>query len=656
MSEETIKEILNEFGLTNREAEIYIFLAKYGVHKGGEISKQTKLPKSLVYRVLKRLERKGVVETTLESPTRFTAMPFETVLEMNIKTKREEATLIEKRKKSLLEDWKNISRTELKPELSRFKVIEGTRKIYRKIAEIVENTQKNLSAAVSITDFARTEQFGIVDLINAKPMKSKIRFRFLTELSRQNLKAAKLLRAELNSGLDIKARNPDLRLAFPRMLLRDEEELLFFISPRKLSAGKREACIFTNNGSLVQAFSGVFEELWQNSTNIEEKIVEIETGKPTPKTLILSDEETAKKKYVKTLCAAEEEIIMIVSTKSLVQLGEGLLPFKELAKRNISVKIMAPITTENLKQVKLLSKYCEVRHTTFTYFETTIVDGKHLFSFKRALLDREESGNGFSFKNAFYTTELTYVGKARNMLEDAWRISYNLSEAKMNPMLRPVVTGKKRLDSKINLKTVSEKLSLAGTDHIAIMSGVCGTIEITPPSYLKMPNLKITAITVDAESSLGGGNLVRIDSWLETPRGKAWVPVAIVMATSPEAAALNEAKFAGTPAGKNVILVKPEELQVWKEGNTLFAGWTIPIPLLPPKYKLDPAFILFEAFGNEFHSKFSNPLPSGYQMETEWNGFPAFTTYIGPSWRYTGPGTSGLIGNLIVVDIGPKTS
>ena len=88
MSEETIKEILNEFGLTNREAEIYIFLAKYGVHKGGEISKQTKLPKSLVYRVLKRLERKGVVETTLESPTRFTAMPFETVLEMNIKTKR----------------------------------------------------------------------------------------------------------------------------------------------------------------------------------------------------------------------------------------------------------------------------------------------------------------------------------------------------------------------------------------------------------------------------------------------------------------------------------------------------------------------------------------------------------------------------------------
>ena len=103
-------------------------------------------------------------------------------------------------------------------------------------------------------------------------------------------------------------------------------------------------------------------------------------------------------------------------------------------------------------------------------------------------------------------------------------------------------------------------------------------------------------------------------------------------------------------------MVKPEELQVWEEGKTLFAGWTVPIPLLGGKYKLDPACILFEAFGNEFHSEFSSPLPSGYQMEMEWNGFPAFTTYVGPAWKYSGPGTSGLVGNLIVVDFAPESN
>jgi hypothetical protein len=105
-----------------------------------------------------------------------------------------------------------------------------------------------------------------------------------------------------------------------------------------------------------------------------------------------------------------------------------------------------------------------------------------------------------------------------------------------------------------------------------------------------------------------------------------------------------------------MIVVKPEELQVWKKGNTLFAGWTIPIPLLPPKYKLDPAFILFEAFGDGFHTKFSNQLPSGYLMEMEFDGFPAFTTFVGPSWKYSGPGTSGLVGNLIVVNFSPESN
>ena len=42
-------------------------------------------------------------------------------------------------------------------------------------------------------------------------------------------------------------------------------------------------------------------------------------------------------------------------------------------------------------------------------------------------------------------------------------------------------------------------------------------------------------------------------------------------------------------------------------------------------------------------------------MGFEWKGFQAFTTYIGPSWKYSGPGISGLVGNLTVVNIGPKT-
>jgi sugar-specific transcriptional regulator TrmB len=654
LSEETIKKVLNEFGLTEREAEVYIFLAKHGVQKGGAISKQTRMPKALVYRILKSLEKKGVVESTLEFPARFTAVPFEAVLELNIKTKREEAALIEKRKSFLLEDWKNISKTGLEPELAKFVVIEGTRKIYRKIAEMVENTQNRLSAVSTVADLMQAEQFGVIDFINANPMKSKVKFRFLMELSKQNLKAVKLLRAELNAGLDIKARNPDLGLAlFPRMMIRDGEEILFFISPSKSSTRKREACIFTNCGSLVQAFSGVFEDLWRNSTGIEEKIVEIETGKPTPKTLVIADAEKAKEKYDQTLRAAESEIMLMTSEKGLVQLGENALLFKDLAKRNVSVKIMAPMTIENIEHAKLLSEYCEVRHVATSYLGTTIVDGKHLFQLKAAVSNQGWSDNAFSFANAFYTADLAYVEKMKNMLEDVWKRAYNPSKVTMRPIMEPYVS-RKKLDTKRDLRKLPKRLLSAAQVHGQMASGISGEIIIEPPSYLNMPTLRIASNRFEHAHSKRGISLLRIDLWLKTPEGEEFVPVAIVTDAPPDLITRNKVQFAGTPAGENVIKVKPEELQVWNKGKTLFAGWTIPIPLLPPKYKLDPACIIFDAFGDELHSTISYNLPSGYLMGIEFDGFQAFTTYIGPSWRYSGPGIYGCAGNFLLVIAKPE--
>ena len=77
MSIEVIKETLRNFGLTEKEAEIYIFIARYGAQTSGEIAKNTKTHRPHIYRILKSLQKKGVIESTLESPARFTITPFE---------------------------------------------------------------------------------------------------------------------------------------------------------------------------------------------------------------------------------------------------------------------------------------------------------------------------------------------------------------------------------------------------------------------------------------------------------------------------------------------------------------------------------------------------------------------------------------------------
>ena len=282
MSRKTIKNALKNFGLTEKEAEIYIFLAKHGVLTGGEVSKQTKTHRPRIYRILKRLLKKGLVEATLESPVRFSSVPFEEVLDENIRKKQEETTLLEESKNDLLKDWNKIYGTRIEPDIGKFFIIEGNRKIYSKIIRMIKQTKNQFSAILTVPELVRNEQFGVFDAIYTHPRKSKIEFQFLTELSDQNLEAMKLLNLKLKPGFTLKAGNPSPSFSLlPRMVIRDKDEILFFVSPKTdfLNMRQSEICICTNNPSLVQTLTGIFAELWRDSTDINEKIFEIEMSK-----------------------------------------------------------------------------------------------------------------------------------------------------------------------------------------------------------------------------------------------------------------------------------------------------------------------------------------------------------------------------------------
>ena len=346
MSKRIIKKALKDFGLTEKEAEIYIFLAKHGVLTGGEISKQTKMHRPIVYRILKSLQKKGVVESTLESPIRFSSVPFEKVLDENIRVKYEEATLLEKAKNGLLSDWKKVYGTRIVPDVGKFVVIEGNRKIYSKISQMIQQAKSRFSAILTVQGLVRNEQFGVFDAIYTHSLKSKIKFHFLTELSNQNLKAMKLLKTKLKAGFDLKGRNPDSSFAMlPRMVIRDNEEALFFISPKSdiFSTGQDEACICTNNASLVLALTGIFQDSWQDSTDIDERIREIETGKFSVKPLLTQPVITAEsydeafvqvKKYARQLPLLASQLERIEhSLPKLVGREKELWQLQELTEK-----------------------------------------------------------------------------------------------------------------------------------------------------------------------------------------------------------------------------------------------------------------------------------------------------------------------------------
>jgi pimeloyl-ACP methyl ester carboxylesterase/sugar-specific transcriptional regulator TrmB len=280
VAQKKAKDVLLDYGLTNKEADIYIFLAKNVILTGGEIAKQTKIARSLVYRILKNLQTKGLVEPTLESPTRFVAVPFDKALDLIIKTKKQEALKVEREKQDLLADWKTISKPKPTVEYERFVIIEGNKKIHLKMLQMLKEAKKHFSGMFTISGLDRAEQFGVFDAACHHPLKNRLKFQFVTDVNAENLEAFKLFKPKLKSEIDLRARSSITEITLlPRMVTKDKEEVLFFIRPEEGTRRQGDVCIYTNCSSLVEAFNGIFQNLWRTSLDIEAKIRELETGK-----------------------------------------------------------------------------------------------------------------------------------------------------------------------------------------------------------------------------------------------------------------------------------------------------------------------------------------------------------------------------------------
>jgi hypothetical protein len=648
LGEETIKEILKSLELTEKEAEVYIFLSKHGVLKCGEIAKGMKRHKAQIYRILKILQTKGLLESTLEAPTRFTAVPFEKVLDLSIKAKRDEASQMEKTRQEILTYWRSIRQPGLEPPLGKFVVIEGNNKIYPKISQMVKDTKSQLSTVATVPGLARGDQFGIFDAIFTHPLRSKIQFRFLTDLSSQNLAAMKtVLKRIPENGFNLNGRTPDLGLQSPRMVIRDEEEILFFITPKPdAPTTEQDVCLWTDCKELVRSFSTVFEDFWRNSTDIYQKIAEIESS--TSQGIFVSSAEEAEKTYREILGSPKKQVIMLTSSQWLATLCEKTALIDTWVKRGVSVKIMAPITSENLNAALRLSEYCQVRHVPSGYLQTTMVDETHLFQFNSPH-EPKRLGAPPQF---IYTSDRARVKRIGLMLNSIWKGASTLSAVPMDTVSSPrPETG----DSKA-VAAFAAGMKIFQTEiweNAEKVRGTVGNVLIHPPSHLGIPAMRMSAFHYEKDSLFGEGNSLYINLRLKTSKGYDWVPVAC-LETNETAVVPTKAILLGTPAANNFIFVKPDELQVRKQGNTLFVGWTVRIPLPPTAHILPPACMLFEAYGKPNHVLKSSPIGNFISMY-ESDNYDAFVTFLDPSWKYSAPGTNGCVGtNVVGAVINPK--
>lgn len=153
----TIEETLARFGLLKNEIRVYMYLARAGEKKAGEIAESISLHRTETYRILRDLERKGIVFSIFEKPLKFTAIPLDKAIDLFVDAQKMKIKLLEQEKTSIVELWQSIPQPKVenvKKEL--FQMLEGEQQVLMKANELLEKTVKEFhifSSADYLSEF-----------------------------------------------------------------------------------------------------------------------------------------------------------------------------------------------------------------------------------------------------------------------------------------------------------------------------------------------------------------------------------------------------------------------------------------------------------------------------------------------------------------------
>jgi sugar-specific transcriptional regulator TrmB len=423
-----VLETLKGLGLTERESEVFIFLAKKGPVIARDILRTTKINKAQVYRSLKNLQSKGIVEFTLECPARFSAISLDKVLDLFIKAKKDETQKIEENRATILSHWKSFALEETLPISDKFMVIEGENYIYSKIGQMIKNSKDQILASTSGLGIIQAEKFNVIKNV----VELRVPFKVLTNVSSKNLPIIKKVIEEMSAfSKNSACRNIDLaEKLFPRFVICDGKELILFVTNSEELASKNssDTGLWTNNSALISAFITFFDQLWRDGLDVQKKIDELVSGIAVPESRVIRNAEEAYQRYLSIVSSSKEEIILMTSVKGLMMVLGNKLVLENWLKKEVSVRIMAPITGENVSAARQLSKYCKIRHVQISYLRVVIADGKQLLHFKAPLHDEDTVNPLDYFDNSFYTNDPDYIQGRRELLNEIWNNSPDFSD------------------------------------------------------------------------------------------------------------------------------------------------------------------------------------------------------------------------------------
>jgi sugar-specific transcriptional regulator TrmB len=142
---------LIKLGLSPLEATVYLTLAKLGKATAKNISETGQIDRADTYRIIIKLQKRGLVVSIVNTPTMFTATPLPDALQTLLKNKKNEMHEISRAAKTLLEKNKEFVTQNNFEDTKQVILFASKQPLIKSIKRAIKNAQENIDIFVPLT-------------------------------------------------------------------------------------------------------------------------------------------------------------------------------------------------------------------------------------------------------------------------------------------------------------------------------------------------------------------------------------------------------------------------------------------------------------------------------------------------------------------------
>ena len=260
---------LISFGLSEKEAQLYLHLLKYGPKPPSLLAKSLKTYREDIYRTLNGLIDKGMVNPSLDSPTVYAAVELDIALDAALKKHETELREMEVRKEELQELSKQ-QRFRPSEEFATFKIIKSIKEFLAVATSLIDSLGEEFLVAGPEIMFVIASLYGTNEVIK-KFMDRGGKMRVISDISYSSIESVQQV---LDMGEDIRHYDKYQGIIFA-VFDRKTSISAINVDIKGVSLHEPMTALWTDDPTYANYLVSTFELLWEQAVPATQRIDEL---------------------------------------------------------------------------------------------------------------------------------------------------------------------------------------------------------------------------------------------------------------------------------------------------------------------------------------------------------------------------------------------